>query len=64
MELAATLVEWLIAQLGTDPPPIRVVTDGVYAKRPFLKRVRAAGATVVSRLRCDAALWSLPPEGR
>jgi hypothetical protein len=60
LELAAALVEWLIARLGTDHPPIRVVTDGAYAKRPFLKRVLAAGATVVSRLRCDAALWSLP----
>ena len=41
-------------------PPIWVVTDGAYAKRPFLKRVLAAGVTVISRLRCDAALWSLP----
>ena len=36
------------------------MTDGAYAKRPFLKRVLAAGVTVISRLRCDAALWSLP----
>ena len=44
-----------------DHPPIWVVTDGAYVKRPFLKRVLAAGVTVISRLRCDAALWSLPP---
>jgi DDE superfamily endonuclease len=61
LELAAAQVEWLVQQLGPDHPPIWVVTDGAYAKRPFLKRALAAGATVISRLRCDAALWSLPP---
>jgi len=61
LELAAAQIEWLIQQLGQDHPPIWVVTDGAYAKRPFLKRVLAAGVTVISRLRCDAALWSLPP---
>jgi DDE superfamily endonuclease len=60
LELAAAQVEWLVQQLGPDHPPIWVVTDGAYAKRPFLKRVLAAGATVISRLRCDAALWSVP----
>jgi hypothetical protein len=38
-----------------------VVADGAYAKRPFLKRALAAGVVVVSRLRKDAALWSVPP---
>jgi hypothetical protein len=61
LELAAAQIEWLVRQLGPDHPPIWVVTDGAYAKRPFLKRALAAGATVISRLRCDAALWSLPP---
>jgi hypothetical protein len=61
LELAAALVEWLVQRLGKDHPPIWVVTDGAYAQRPFFKRVLAAGATVISRLRCDAALWSLPP---
>ena len=60
LELAAAQIEWLVQQLGPDHPPIWVVTDGAYAKRPFLKRVLAAGVTVISRLRCDAALWSLP----
>jgi hypothetical protein len=60
LELAAALIEWLVQYLGQDHPPLWVVTDGAYAKRPFLKRVRAAGVTVISRLRCDAALWSLP----
>src|SRR5438477_5636452 len=60
LELAAAAIEWLVQQLGKDHPPVWVVTDGAYAKRPFLKRVMAAGVTVISRLRCDAALWSLP----
>jgi hypothetical protein len=45
-----------------------VVADGAYAKRPFLKPLRAAGVVVVSRLRKDAALFDLPsppkPRGR
>jgi hypothetical protein len=61
LELAAAQIEWLVQRCGPDHPPIRVVTDGAYAKRPFLKRALAAGVTVISRLRCDAALWSLPP---
>lgn len=36
------------------------VADGAYAKRPFLKPLRAAGVVVVSRLRKDAALFNLP----
>ena len=45
LELAAAQIEWLVQQLGKDHPPIWVVTDGAYAKRPFLKRVLAAGVT-------------------
>jgi hypothetical protein len=37
-----------------------VVADGAYAKRPFLKPLRAAMVVVVSRLRKDAALFDLP----
>jgi DDE superfamily endonuclease len=61
LERAAALVEWLVRRLGKDHPPIWMVTDGAYAKRPFFKRVLAAGVVVISRLRCDAALWTLPP---
>jgi DDE superfamily endonuclease len=60
LERAAASIEWLVQQLGTNHPPIWVVTDGAYAQRPFVKRALAAGVTVISRLRCDAALWSLP----
>src|SRR5262249_34139645 len=41
-----------------------VAADGAYAKRPFLKAARAAGVVVVSRLRKDAALWSVPVSPR
>lgn len=36
------------------------VADGAYAKRPFLKPLRTAGIVVVSRLRKDAQLWTVP----
>jgi DDE superfamily endonuclease len=38
-----------------------VVTDGAYAKRPFLQEAAKAKAIVVSRLRKDAALFDVPP---
>jgi hypothetical protein len=37
-----------------------VVADGAYAKAPFLKSMRALAVTVVSRLRKDSALWTVP----
>jgi hypothetical protein len=39
-----------------------VVADGAYAKRPFLRPLRAAGVTIVSRLRNDTHLNDLPPK--
>ena len=39
-----------------------IVADGAYAKRPFLRPLRRMGVTVVSRLRKDAALWTLPAQ--
>ncbi len=44
-----------------------MVADGAYAKAPFLKPAQALGMTVVSRLRKDAALRTVPgpkPPGR
>ena len=41
-----------------------VAVDGGYAKRAFLRPARQEGFVVVSRLRKDAALWSLPPATR
>jgi hypothetical protein len=41
-----------------------VVADGAYAKCPFLKPLRRMGVTVVSRLRKDAALRTVPKESK
>jgi DDE superfamily endonuclease len=64
LEMAAELVEWVAAWLRFLGKPLWVVADGAYAARPFLKRVLACGVVVVSRLRKDAALWSLPEQPR
>ncbi len=64
LEMAAELVEWAAGWLRFAGKKLVVVADGAYAKRPFLRRALAAGVAVVSRLRKDAALWSLPQAPR
>ncbi len=67
LELAVELLRWAKLWLGLLQKPLWAVVDGAYAKRPFLKEARALDVTVVSRLRRDAALWSVPgpkPPGR
>jgi len=64
LEMAAELVEWLAVWLRFLGKKLWVVADGAYAKRPFLRRALAAGVVVVSRLRKDAALRSLPEPRR
>jgi DDE superfamily endonuclease len=59
--LAVELLRWAKLWLGLLGKPLWVVADGAYAKKDFLKPAQALGMTVVRRLRCDAALWSLPP---
>ena len=60
LEMAGELVTWAADWLRYLGKVVWVVADGAYAKRPFLKAARAAGVVVVSRLRKDAALWSVP----
>ena len=60
LELAAELVAWVCDWLRFVGKPMWVVADGAYAKRPFVKAVLQAGVVLVSRLRRDAALWSVP----
>ncbi len=60
LDLAAQLVRWVATWLQYLGKPLWVVADGAYAKRPFVKAVLQAGVVLVSRLRKDAALWSLP----
>jgi hypothetical protein len=67
LELAVELLRWAEPWLGLLNLPIWVVADGAYAKRELLKPAVALGMTVVSRLRKDAALRTLPgpkPPGR
>lgn len=67
LELAAELMRWAVARLGFLGKRVWVVADGAYAKAPFLKPMRALAVTVVSRLRRDAALRTVPgprPPGR
>jgi hypothetical protein len=61
LELAVELMAWLMKWLGNTGKPVWLVADGGYAKKPFLKEARRLGVAVVSRLRKDAALWTLPP---
>jgi hypothetical protein len=60
LEQAAGLVEWLAGWLKYLEKTLWIVVDGGYIKMPFLKRGLKAGATVIGRLRKDAALWSVP----
>jgi hypothetical protein len=60
LQMAAGLIDWLAQWLQFLGQPLWLVADGAYAKRPVLKQARARGVIVVSRLRKDAALWSLP----
>jgi hypothetical protein len=60
LEMAVELVRWASSWLGHLGTPVWVVADGAYAKAPVLKPLRALGVTVVSRLRKDSALWTVP----
>src|SRR5262245_910862 len=64
LELAAAQLRRLRPWVESKAEQRWVVADGGYAKRPFLKAARQEGFTVVSRLRKDAALWSLPDRTR
>jgi hypothetical protein len=60
LEMAVAQLGWAQSWVGHRFEQLRVVTDGGYAKKPFLKGARSKGFTVISRLRKDAALLSLP----
>ncbi len=67
LELAVELLRWAKPWLELLKLPVWVVADGAYAKKELLKPAASLGMTVVSRLRKDAALRSLPgpkPPGR
>ncbi len=60
LEMAVEMLRWAKPWLEMLKLPIWVVADGAYATKEVLKPAQALGMTVVSRLRKDAALWSLP----
>jgi Transposase DDE domain len=60
LELAADLVTSAAGWARFAGRAMRAVADGFYAKRPFFKPAAAAGVSVVSRLRRDAGLRTLP----
>jgi hypothetical protein len=64
LELAAEQLLWLNPWVANDFEERWAVTDGGYAKKPFLRPARKAGWVVVSRLRKDAHLCDLPPTVR
>ena len=67
LELAVEMLRWAKPWLGLLKLPTWVVADGAYAKKDFLKPAMSLGMTVVSRLRKDAALRTVPgpkPSGR
>jgi DDE superfamily endonuclease len=60
LEMGVELLRWAKLWLGLLGKPLWVVADGAYAKAAFLKPAMAMGMTVVSRLRKDAALRTVP----
>ena len=60
LQLAVELLRWAKPWLDLLELPVWVVADGAYASREFLKPAMALGMTVISRLRKDAALRSVP----
>jgi hypothetical protein len=60
LQIAAEQLAWAKTWIGHRFAEVWAMVDGAYAKRPFLRPARQQGCTVVSRLRKDAALWSVP----
>ncbi|WZO97061.1 transposase [Isosphaeraceae bacterium EP7] len=58
---AAEMLTAMASGLPKSDHRPRVVVDGAYANREFLKPAFMAGFDVVARLRKDAALTDLPP---
>jgi hypothetical protein len=62
LQQGAELVQWASGCCKRLGKTLWVVTDGGYTKQRFIKPVVAAGVTLVTRLRKDAALYDLPPK--
>ena len=64
LQQGADLVNWAAGIAFSAGKRLWVVADGAYAKRAFLKPMLKLGVVVVSRLRKDAHLNTLPPKLR
>jgi hypothetical protein len=64
-QLGVALLTWFMQSIRAMGVKTKVwlAVDGVYAARPFLVPALELGIVVVSRLRKDACLFDLPPEG-
>lgn len=62
LQLAARMTEWIVPILKKAGKTVWIVIDGGYVKRPYLRRALKTGATIVGRLRKDAALRDVPPK--
>jgi hypothetical protein len=62
LEQAFDLVLMTAETLLSMGKQLWVVTDGAYAKRPFVRPALELGAILVGRLRKDSALYDLPTE--
>ena len=60
LQLAAQLLRWLAVGLHSLGKTVWIVCDGAYVCRDLLQAARQHGFVVVSRLRKNAALLSLP----
>lgn len=60
LELATEQLRWLLPWVQSAFAQRWVAVDGGYAKKPFLRPAKQDGWVVISRLRKDAALWSVP----
>lgn len=64
LQLAGEMVIWAEKLLRPLRKPLWLVMDGAYAYRSMFRVALPLGATIVSRLRKDAGLCSLPPPRR
>jgi hypothetical protein len=64
LQMAAEAIAWLAQWLQFLGKPLWLVADGAYAKRVVFLAAKTAGVILVSRLRRDAALWSVPVPAR
>jgi hypothetical protein len=64
LQQAAEMLTRLAWWLDWLKKPLWLAVDGAYAKKELLRPARQLGVVIVSRLRKDAALRSLPPTQR